>query len=712
MEWYKQKLRRNLVDMHIEDWNEEFLSKFDPEEYVENLKIANINAAMLYLQSHVGLCNWPTKSGKMHNAFIGCEDKVKRVEQLCHRNGIAVIAYYSLIYDNWAHEHHPDWRQVNLNGIDSRPSYNDRYGQCCPNNMDYRAYTEAQIREICEYFDFEGIYFDMLFWTRVCHCPSCQARWAKEVGGELPTVIDWNDPSWKLFQKKRTEWLGEYAQWVTDTVGKYKPGAHVQHQYSGLKNGWSAGVNQNIALASAYSGGDFYGDIESHSFVCKLYSGTSTNQPFEYQISRAFPALQEHTTTKTYDMMRQAVMLTCAHHGASMVIDAIDPIGTLDRRVYERIGQVYAEAEKYEKVMGIGSMAYDVALYYDMDGKYDPDSAPVPTSEHNQSKSGAMFKTLARAAKALRSQHIAYDVVNSYYFDRYRKARVLALCDLSDPASFDAAKADDVLDYVRNGGGLYMSGRCSPKLLKEIFGLECTGKTEADKTYISPTKAGDVYMEGHFTNRHPLVMFERQYTVAGTPKGVVLGTLTLPYTVDHSATGAQAILEPGYEEVVERPENERLRKWIPFASIHSNPPGVFTDEPAMVYAEYGKGKCVWSAAPIERPDREQHRLIFARLIEMLCGGQRSFTAEASEQVECILFDAPEKKMKVMSVNNLFLGSRIPPAYDITVSVPCEAEPKEVRLVAEDEPLAFTWQDGKCTVHFDKVDCCVMYTIQM
>ena len=65
--WYSKAYRRHLCDMHIDDWNAEFLSKFDPKTYVENLKLAKIKSAMIYLQSHVGLCYWPTASGKMHN---------------------------------------------------------------------------------------------------------------------------------------------------------------------------------------------------------------------------------------------------------------------------------------------------------------------------------------------------------------------------------------------------------------------------------------------------------------------------------------------------------------------------------------------------------------------------------------------------------------------------------------------------------------------
>ena len=55
--WFTKAYRRNLVDMHIEDWDEAFLSRFDPAEYAANLKKAHIQAPMIYLQSHVGHCN-------------------------------------------------------------------------------------------------------------------------------------------------------------------------------------------------------------------------------------------------------------------------------------------------------------------------------------------------------------------------------------------------------------------------------------------------------------------------------------------------------------------------------------------------------------------------------------------------------------------------------------------------------------------------------
>ena len=89
--WYSKLYRRHLLDMHIEDWHSDFLAEFSPEVYVENLKKAHINYAMVYLQSHVGLCNFPTKTGVMHKRFEQEPELIKRVVDLCHQNGIKKI---------------------------------------------------------------------------------------------------------------------------------------------------------------------------------------------------------------------------------------------------------------------------------------------------------------------------------------------------------------------------------------------------------------------------------------------------------------------------------------------------------------------------------------------------------------------------------------------------------------------------------------------
>ena len=51
--WIKGNYRRNLMDMHIDDWNPEFLSKINVKEYVEALKDAGVQAAMVKGKPHI-----------------------------------------------------------------------------------------------------------------------------------------------------------------------------------------------------------------------------------------------------------------------------------------------------------------------------------------------------------------------------------------------------------------------------------------------------------------------------------------------------------------------------------------------------------------------------------------------------------------------------------------------------------------------------------
>ena len=209
VKWYSGSFRRNMMDMHIEDWDESFLSRFDAREYVDLLKKARIQSTMLFANSHVGYCYWPTPVGKMHGGLKG-RDLVGELTDLLNKAGIHAILYYSCIYDNWAYDKDPSWRVIDMEGMSSRERnvrsiLTGRYGVCCPNSQGYRDYVAAQLGDLAGRYDIRGVYLDMVFWPNVCFCGSCTERYESEVGGKIPIVIDWNDETWIRFQKKREE---------------------------------------------------------------------------------------------------------------------------------------------------------------------------------------------------------------------------------------------------------------------------------------------------------------------------------------------------------------------------------------------------------------------------------------------------------------------------------------------------------------------------
>ena len=409
--WYQSSYYRTLLDMHIEDWDASFLSEFDPDYYVEQVKKAQIDAVMIYVQAHTGLCYWPTKSGVMHRSFLGHEDRIRRVFDLCHAAQMPTILYYSVIFNNAEYDRHPDWRMRDPNGDGSR-AHGSRYGLCCPNNPDYRTFLKEQIREMHEYFDFEGIFYDMSFWPEVCYCPSCRKRYREEFGGEMPTIADWNDPTWNRFVRRREEWMGEFASFLTAEIKRLRPEVSVEHQYSTSVKFWRFGQNDNIAAASDYIGTDLYGGPRQQSLACKAWYHLSRNQPFQYMTSRCYPELAEHTTMKTQDQLEQHVAMTYFHHGAALMIDAIDPSGTVNPAVYELLGRVYDSVKCYRPYLACGKPAADVALYYDLEGKMDVEvnglSVLDPHSDEGHAGGGTMphFSAILQASAILANHHI------------------------------------------------------------------------------------------------------------------------------------------------------------------------------------------------------------------------------------------------------------------------------------------------------------------
>ena len=65
---YHQTYRRTLLDMHIPDWDAEFLSEYEPEKLADLYASSNISGVLFYCKSHMGLNYWPAPVGGVHPA--------------------------------------------------------------------------------------------------------------------------------------------------------------------------------------------------------------------------------------------------------------------------------------------------------------------------------------------------------------------------------------------------------------------------------------------------------------------------------------------------------------------------------------------------------------------------------------------------------------------------------------------------------------------
>lgn len=672
--WFEKSYRRNLVDMHIEDWNPTFLSEFDPYKYLEYLKTAKMDAMMLYMQSHVGLCYYPTKVGVMHKAFVGRERTMNTLVDLCHENGISVVGYYSLIYNTREEERHPDWGL-----IDDEEGYSThhmrgegRYGLLCPNNPEYRAFVKEQIAEIAENFpNLDGIFYDMTFWKRICKCRHCKKRLKEELGlDEFPPENNTDEASIR-FRKIRHAWIGEFAEYVSGLTKERMPGVSISHNNASAVEGtsWAGAVDERVGDACTYMTGDLYGSFLANSFCQKYYRTVTKNQPFEYMSTRFSQDLSQHTLSKTVRQLAQCILLTVAHHGANFVIDSIDPVGTLNPEVAKTIGAAYEMQIPYEKYLKMGTPVADVGLWYSITGRH--------------SSIGKEFSSLngcIRVSEMLGSNHVLYNVVaNKRLSDLKKYPFVFAPCI----AGLEKEHIDAAIDYVKEGGVLCFSGTETPEFLKIFFDTEVVGYTNNTSSYVAPTEAGKELL-APFTEKYPLSLSHKHPLLSGVAKDtVVLGTLKTPYT------------DPGDRRT--------------FASIHSNPPGILTDYPSIMERSFGKGKVIWLAIPFEYYAGRQHREVAMKLLRRhYCACRQSVTTTVGRFVELLAFKGEnEWQISAVNVGDAEDGRLIP---SFTVTVKTDFKPKGVYLLPDETPIPFAYEDGKTTFTAREMDLFDMYRI--
>jgi hypothetical protein len=397
---------------------------------------------------------------------------------------------------------------------------------------------------------------------------------------------------------------------------------------------------------------------------------------------RCEPNLRAHTVSKTRDRLEQAVMLTCAHHGATMFIDAIDPCGTMDARAYELMGRAFEKAIPYEPYL-VGEMIEDIGLYYSMTSKenlQDQEGVDREFLGFKTKPQGFTNHTCVLAAmKTLVANHIPVGITNITRLDGLNKYKALIL---PNPNNLPPEAVDALIAYAENGGGLYFSNCDETRLFHTLTGGKCTGYTEEDSPYIAPTPGNEELLPG-FSLKYPLPAgYRLPKTEDFAPDAGILATIVLPHT------------------------SRRERR---FASIHSDPPGICTKMPALVMRQFGKGRVVWSAAPLESFDGISYRRVFLNLLELLTRGKYTVTSDAPPSVELVTFNTHDALLvSAVQLTEDETLSALPP---FSVTVKTNGPVTSVVKLPNFQPAVWSENNGRITFQTEPLRIADMYMIQ-
>ena len=168
---------------------------------------------------------------------------------------------------------------------------------------------------MCQQLDFDGIRYDMTFWPNVCYCTYCQKRYAAEVGGELPKIIQWQDPHWVSFHVKERNgcWISHTCSHKRFIASNPRPRSNTRLRHTPRAGGWGSPM---VSPSNAISCRETSMAMPCKVPLCGSYFTTSVKINLMDLKTSVMVSLRNHTAKKSKDLLRTKAYACLADAGA------------------------------------------------------------------------------------------------------------------------------------------------------------------------------------------------------------------------------------------------------------------------------------------------------------------------------------------------------------------------------------------------------------
>jgi hypothetical protein len=189
---------------------------YDPQKAVEIALRLGCDAFRFPTFSYVAY--FPTQTKMPRHPELGSRDLLKQTVELCHQNGIKVVAYNPLNHPFMdVTSDDPNYQEWTRRFADGKPMITTHFGwgryfEGCLNSP-VRDQTRACVREVVANYPIDMMYYDGAYQGMdhepdFCHCKYCKEAYWKARGKDIPL----QDASTSL------EGLIEYRQWMEHDV--------------------------------------------------------------------------------------------------------------------------------------------------------------------------------------------------------------------------------------------------------------------------------------------------------------------------------------------------------------------------------------------------------------------------------------------------------------------------------------------------------------
>lgn len=650
------RYRQINLDFHTSEKIGNIGEKFSAETFQDALLTGHIDSITLFSKCHHGWSYHPTKANQMHPGLSF--DLLGAQIRAAHEIGVKTPVYLSAGIDEKEFYLHPEWRflgqQEYEQGLLEQPETNaPGYHLMCLNSP-YLDKLLAQIREVLETYDADGIFLDIVG-VRPCYCHTCREQLRRK-GKNPDAPQDALEFAEEVYRK--------YASRVRETVDSVRPGLPVFHNSGHLRQGRRdlAAMSTHQELESLPTGGWGYDHFPVSASYARTLGTDYTGMTAKFHTSWGEFGGFKHPNALVYE-----TALSLANGAGCSVGDQLHPSGAMDPATYRLIGTAYREVEEKEPwVRGYRNIA-DIAVLGNeaVQNYYQEKQKRRNVFSVNVGNSDAGCSRILLEGKYLFNY---IDVEEN--FSRYK------VLILPDDIRIDAFLREKLNAFLQNGGKLLATGKSGLLETNEFafdFGCTYLGENPYKPDYFRPAYESETYENTAF------VMYSQgQRVTAGS--GEVLGYRENPYfnrTKEHFSSHQHA------------PNNPQSREAACFlgkdgAYIAWN---VFED-----YAEHG------SFILKEMVIQVLERLLLQKSVKTTLPAQGviTLTENGENKVVHHLYASPVKRGQGVEIIEDIL-----PIYHTHTEVRNEARPKRVYLAPQMEALDFTYDGAYVSFELEK-----------
>ena len=532
--------RQVHLDFHTSPFIPDVGSEFDAAEFARTFKRASVNSVTVFAKCHHGQCYYPAKIGVPHPALNGRDLLGEQIEAL-HREGIRCPIYTTVGWEEDAAARHPEWRQLTKDGFFVETAALN--GAPTPGKWkfldflhpDYQDYIEAQVREICERYPVDGLFFDILAYYPRAHYGEASLRFRAERGLEAEDQA--------TFERFQGAAIAAFTAKFTRLVNELAPGASVFYN-SGNESNMDPGVGPRVRSAhmSHY-------EIESlpsgfwgyYHFPRMARMQSRWGKFWLSQTGRFQKMWGDFGGIKPQAALEFECFRTQALGGGNMVGDQLPPRGKLEKAAYDLIGAVYAQVAAAESFYQGTERVSQLAVF----------SASWPGRDGGKSEEAAVQMC----------EECHYDAAVIDGQDEFDSFPLLILPD-STVVVPELAKR--LAAYHRKGGRLLISHRAGfdvdGKWALDFLPLSFHGETEKYPTYWRAREEFDADLAG--SDR---VFYQAGLNATGGPETRTLIDRVLPYFKRSDLRFCSHFQTPPVAEADRFPAVLGGERWIYFA---------------------------------------------------------------------------------------------------------------------------------------------------